>query len=893
MGKIIQALLYFILRRLLHRRYKVEVQGLEKLESLQGPVLVLPNHPAYVDPVIVLSHLRFGKSLRPLVFADTYRSWTFYPLMKVIDAYEVPNLLTHSRGAHQKTTQLIDRVAEGIHDGQSFLLYPSGRLQRQGHEVIGGSRMTYDLLKRVDHVNVVLVRTKGLWGSRFGCAQEGDVPDLTRNSLASLFWVLASLVFFLPKRKVTLTVEPIDRNDLPLESKAALNRYLEAFYNVDGGEEPKFVPYHHLFGPREFDYAAVQRGAVHDVSAVPPEITAEVHDILEHKLDRPLEADEKEPGTTLDTLGLDSLERMDLALEMERRFGFNSDNVPGSVGELCLLAAGKVQAGETRLKVPKEWGVAHQDATSQHPEVLAETIPEAFVRRALKNPSEPTIADTLSGALSYRRLLIGATLLAKRIARLEGNAVGIMLPASVAADTALLATMLAGKLPVMLNWTTGPAGLRHATRKLEVRHVISSRRFTDRLGMEVDGVEMFYLEDVRGDISAWEKLRTLLLTYIAPQSFYYNLPQPGVDDPAVVLFTSGSENLPKAVPLSHKNLIANIRGGIDHMDFHRADTLLGFLPPFHSFGLTATALLPVLAGVRVVHHADPTDARMLDRIIDAYKPTLMFATPTFLQYVVSASEPGEIDSLRLVLVGAEKCPPALYKQTMEILPDLALLEGYGITECSPVVSGNRPGNNKPGTIGLPIGCVDTLVVHPETHEPLEIGETGLLLIRGDSVFNGYYKHEGPQPFVEVAGHRWYNSGDLVSKDEDGFITFRGRLKRFLKIGGEMVSLPALEQPLAEAFPADEEGPKVAVEGIEREGGRRIVLFTTEEIPLRQANQLLQQAGFHGIMRLDAVKQIETIPVLGTGKTNYRELRKLIEEELQSGTELSNSQRNAG
>lgn len=253
MGSWIQAALFYILRRLLHRRYEVEVQGLEKLNQLDGPVLVWPNHPAYVDPVIVLSHLRFGKSLRPLVFADTYRSWIFYPLMKIIDAYEVPNLLTHSRGAHQKTTELIDRVADGIRDGQSFLLYPSGRLQRQGYEVIGGSRMAYDLLKRVDNVNVVLVRTRGLWGSRFGCAQEGDVPDLSRNSLASLFWVLASLVFFLPKRKVTLTVQPIDRNDLPLESKTALNRYLEAYYNSDGGEAPKFVPYHHLFGPRDFD----------------------------------------------------------------------------------------------------------------------------------------------------------------------------------------------------------------------------------------------------------------------------------------------------------------------------------------------------------------------------------------------------------------------------------------------------------------------------------------------------------------------------------------------------------------------------------------------------------------------------------------------------------------
>ncbi|MHC2070714.1 AMP-binding protein [Bremerella sp. T1] len=876
MGKWIQSLLYFCLRRLLHRRYQVEVKGLEKLEALDGPILVWPNHPAYVDPPIVLSHLRFGKSLRPLVFTDTYRSWLFYPIMKIIDAYEVPNLQSHSRDAHAKTTELIDQVAGELKQGQNFLIYPSGRLQRQGYEVVGGTRIAYELLERVENVNVVLVRTRGLWGSRFGCAQEGDVPTLGKNALASLMWIIAGLVFFLPKRKVTLEVVPLDRDSLPMESKSALNRHLESFYNADGGETARYVPYSHLFGPSDFDFDAVKTQVDVDVSEIPDQVIRDVYEILEHRLDRPLDENEKSPGTTLDLIGLDSLERMDLALELERHFGFRSDHVPASIGELCLLAAGKASVDEKPLEVPENWDDTRK-ADSDHPEVLAETVAEAFVRRALKSANNPAVADQLSGCLNYRKLLIGATLLSKRISKLEGDSVGIMLPASVAADSALLASLIAGKLPVMLNWTTGPAGLKHATKKLEVKRVITSRRFLDRLGVELEGVEMFYLEDVREEISTFEKLKTLAATYIAPNAFLKGLPQPNVDDPAVVLFTSGSESLPKAVPLSHRNLIANIRGGIDHMDFHRSDTLLGFLPPFHSFGLTATALMPLLTGIRVVHHADPTDSRMLARVIAAYKPTLMFATPTFLQYIVSSSEPGELESLRLVLVGAEKCPTALYEQTMKILPDLALLEGYGITECSPVVSGNRPGRNKPGTIGLPIGCVDTLVVHPESFEPLPQGETGLLLIRGDSVFSGYYKHDKPQPFIEVNSHQWYNSGDLVAKDKDGFIQFRGRMKRFLKIGGEMVSLPALESPLAEKFPADEEGPKVAVEGIEQEGGRCIVLFTTQEITLREANETLKSAGFQGIMRLDEVRQVEAIPVLGTGKTNYRELRNWIQD----------------
>jgi len=626
-----QALLYFILRRLFHRRYDVEVIGLDKFDQLEGPILVWPNHPAYVDPGIVLSHLRFGKTLRPLVFSDTYRSPIFYPLMKLIDAYEVPNLKSHSRDAHQKTTELIDTVAAGLEQGENFLIYPSGRLQRQGHEVVGGSRIAYELVKRVDKVNVILVQTRGLWGSRFGCAQEGDVPDLAKNSLRSLFWVFASLFFFLPKRKVTLTVEPIPRDQLPTDSKNSLNRFLEDFYNADGGETPTFVPYHHWFGPREFDFDSVKRGTVVEVEGLPEGLEGEIREIVETHLGRKLEAYEMKPDVTLDEIGLDSLERMDLALELERKYGFRSDSVPATFGELLLLAAGKLTTEEKPLEVPKAWGHAHKEASTQHPEVLAETIAEAFVKRALASQDETAAGDPLSGAVSYRKLLVGVSLMAKRIAKLPGDSIGILLPASVAVDTVILATIMAGKLPVLLNWTTGPSGLQHALSKMKVERIVTSKRFMDRLGLELENVTFWHLEDFRNDLSTWEKFSTLAATYLSGSRFLRNLPQPDIDDPAVVLFTSGSESQPKAVPLSHKNLIANMRGGIDHMNFHRSDTLLGFLPPFHSFGLTATSLMPILSGIRVVHHADPTDARMLARIINAYHPTLMFATPTFLR----------------------------------------------------------------------------------------------------------------------------------------------------------------------------------------------------------------------------------------------------------------------
>jgi long-chain-fatty-acid--[acyl-carrier-protein] ligase len=325
--------------------------------------------------------------------------------------------------------------------------------------------------------------------------------------------------------------------------------------------------------------------------------------------------------------------------------------------------------------------------------------------------------------------------------------------------------------------------------------------------------------------------------------------------------------------------VADIRAGIEALGFRRDDVLLGFLPPFHSFGLAGNLVMPILNGIRVVHHADPTDARGLVRTVSQYGVSLLFTTPTFLGYMLAQAKEEDFRTLRIVVTGAEKCPEAVSESAARLAPTAKILEGYGITECSPVVSVGRPDNNRPGTVGQPLSGVEVCVVDPETHEPRPVGETGLLLVSGPTIFSGYLNYDGPDPFIELDNRRWYNTGDLTALDEDGFIHFRGRLKRFLKAGGEMISLPALEEPLARKFPPTEDGPQVAVEGIETPQGRRIVLFSTCEIALKDANAILADAGFRGVMRLDDARQIEAIPVLGTGKTDYKVLRKMVTEQV--------------
>jgi acyl-CoA synthetase (AMP-forming)/AMP-acid ligase II len=877
MKLLLNRLFWTISGILLRLRYRVTVEGAEGLSALEGPTLVLPNHPAYIDPPLVLSHLRLGKALRPLVFSGIYRLLPLRPLMAMVDAFEVPDLSAQSRDAQAKTLEMIDAVVARIGRGDSFLIYPSGRLQRGNAEVVGSARAVHELLWRCPDLNVVLVRTRGLWGSSFGCAATGAPPSLVPTMLRNLGWALAALVVFLPRRKVTIHVEVLPKRTLPKASREQTNAFLEGWYNVDGPQQPAFVRYSHFFGPTAGHYAAGVSLPSIDPATIDPKTIRLVNDLVQGHLGRELDPQELAFDTTLEALGMDSLDRMDATLKVEQQFGFHNASVLNTLGELWALADGKLSGGvkDEAIPVPAAWFTPPRSTDA--PAVLAGTVAEAFVRRALAAPSEPAVADRISGVLPSRRLLVGASLMARRFAAWPEKHVGVMLPASVAADIVFFALHMAGKTPVMMNWTTGPSSLAHGVKVTGTQRIITSRKLVDRLGIEVPGTPYEYLETIRGGIGKAEQISTLLGTILNSGAILRGLPKQDPDEPAVFLFTSGSESAPKTVPLSHTNLITNITDSLEVLEVTAADSLLGFLPPFHSFGLTGNVLLPHLTGIRSVRHADPTDARGLVETIRAFHPTMLFTTPTFLSYILSVSKEGDLKSLRRIIAGAERCPDAVFERTAALAPEAVILEGYGITECSPVLAANRVADRRRGFIGRPVRNVDIRVVDVDSGEPVATGETGMLLASGPSIFSGYLNHDGPSPFVELEGKQWYRTGDLVVADADNWLAFKGRLKRFLKAGGEMISLPALEEPFSKRYPADENGPKVAVEGIETPGGRQIALFTTFPLTLREASQILVEDGLRGVMRLDEVRQIETIPVLGTGKTDYKELRRLVTE----------------
>ena len=449
-----------------------------------------------------------------------------------------------------------------------------------------------------------------------------------------------------------------------------------------------------------------------------------------------------------------------------------------------------------------------------------------------------------------------------------------MMPASVGATIFVLAALFSGKTPVMVNWTAGTRALRQSLDTLGVTTVVTARALIAKLGsggVDLSGLDdtFLFVEDLLASVRPAEKLRAAVTSRLS----WAALERASPPEIAAVLFTSGSESLPKAVPLTHQNLLANIADILKMGQLEERDITVGLLPPFHSFGLTTTVLLSWCLGLRTVFHPNPTESALLARVIDAYGATVLFGTPTFLGGIVRVATDRQLSSVRLAVTGAEKCPDSLFTTLRERWPALIVLEGYGITECSPVVAVNPMDDPVPGTIGKLMPSVEGAVVELDLSRRVAPGETGMLLVRGPSVFGGYLHHAGESPFVAFEGKDWYRTGDLVAADGNGRITFKGRLKRFIKLGGEMVSLPAIESVLQKHFgEADNDGPVIAVEAIGHPEQPDVVLFTRRPADRAEVNALIKDAGLSALHYVRQVTQVDAIPVLGTGKTDYRALQ---------------------
>ena len=493
---------------------------------------------------------------------------------------------------------------------------------------------------------------------------------------------------------------------------------------------------------------------------------------------------------------------------------------------------------------------------------LDQTLFEALVEATTtRDTGKPAIEDPLGTKLSYGKLILGAQVLGAKLADLApvGAAVGVMLPNSAGVAVTFFALQSIGRVPAMLNFTAGPQNVAAACGAAKVDVVLTSRLFVEKAHLEAvverlkdEGRRIIYLDDVREKIGLLDKLGGV---------WRGTKPQVAreADDPAAILFTSGSEGLPKGVVLSHRNMLANAMQSLTRVAVNGEDKVFNVLPVFHSFGLTAGLIMPLVGGVPVYLYPTPLHYRIVPELVYGSNATILFGTDTFLNGYARTAHPYDFARVRLILAGAE----AVKERTRQIYMEkfgVRILEGYGVTETAPVLAINTPLANKSGTVGRLSPLMEARL------EPVPgIEQAGRLYVRGPNVMLGYMRAENPG-VLEPPEDGWHDTGDIVHIDAQGFITIKGRAKRFAKLAGEMVSLASVEALASELWP---QATSVVVALPDARKGERLVMMTTESTATRDAFGRHARAKGAGDLMVPAdLVVVPGVPLLGSGKPDY-------------------------
>ena len=501
---------------------------------------------------------------------------------------------------------------------------------------------------------------------------------------------------------------------------------------------------------------------------------------------------------------------------------------------------------------------------------------QEFIKNAKKHGEKPAIIDRfLDKKVSYSKALIASLILASKFRKYHDGFIGIMVPTSAGCMLSILGVLMAGKVPVMINYSTGAANnAEYAQKKCGFRTIIASRALLEKIGCRLVA-GMVFIEDIMEGVGPADKVKALLKSKLPLNLLLKAVSQGEPDDNLVILFTSGSEKDPKAVQLTHRNIGSNVLDIGRVLAVTSADIMLANLPLFHVFGHNVDFWLPILYGMTIVSYANPLEYKKITSIVREEKVSLMVGTPSFFSGYLRQSDPGDFASLRIAVAGADKAPDSLRAGFLE-KHNLELCEGYGTTETSPVVSTNLPGANKPGSIGKVLPSVRVKIVDINTGETLPPGSEGKILVKGDLVMKGYFDDLEETSLRIKDG--WYETGDMGVLDEEGYLWHRGRLKRFVKIGGEMISLVRVESVMLELLP---EGVDCCVVEVpDSLKGAKIVAALTQEVNERK---LLKAMG-EELPAIALPKQfvvLDEFPKMGSGKIDFRTITEMVRQQLLS------------
>ena len=525
-----------------------------------------------------------------------------------------------------------------------------------------------------------------------------------------------------------------------------------------------------------------------------------------------------------------------------------------------------------------------------------ESIPREWLSTVKRMGSEPAVVDTLGDPISFTKLA-AITICFSRIFKRNSpeKNIGILLPTSSAGVIANMATLLSGKTVVNLNFSADISALKAATKKAQLGSIYTSRKFLQKLekkGIDLslmfDNLNIFYMEDLKDNIKPSSVIVNLILIRLLPTALIKRLYINSVDldETAAILFSSGSEGKPKGVMLSHRNIMANLKQISDVLNTEDSDVVMATLPLFHAFGLTVTTFLPLIEGIPMVCHPDPTDAVNIGKAIAKYRATILCGTSTFLRLYTKNSRvhPLMFESLRIVVAGAEKLS-ADVRDAFKLKFNKDIYEGYGATETTPVASVNIPDQldsnywrvqlgSKKGTVGMPLPGTSFRIVNPQTMQTLSSNEDGLILIGGSQVMLGYLNDQSKtdEVIVNIDNKRWYKTGDKGNLDENGFLTIVDRYSRFAKIGGEMISLSSVEEKVRSAL----NNPELELAAInipDQKKGEKIVLISTEFLDIDELRGLLLKNQTSPLLIPSELIHAD-IPKLGSGKTNFQSVKEI-------------------
>ncbi len=885
----------FIGRAVLSLRYKVIVRGEKELikrsKDWKG-ILFLPNHTSHMDPLLFFLWFWPQFKMRPLIVEFISHFPVISSLIQMVRCVLVPDFETSINQYKLKKAEVaVQTIIKGIQQGDNFVIFPSGKFKNQSEEQLGGASSVHTVLQKAPHTHIVLVRFSGLWGSSFSKALVGKSPHLLDTLLQGAKLLIKNLIFFAPRRKIYIDFEANPKGFPREGSRVECNRFLENWYNHYSDDEGKIHTSEPLKLVRNYFWSK-EVPAVLTPSPKKRQLSAKKSDEIAEKIYKEIRKILDQPQLKISPemylggdLGMDSLNVAEMVAYLFKTYAVKEISFSNlqKVEDLILVASGCITpSNEPIQKGNFSWP---EEKNRPIPNYLeGATIPEAFLNICKKMGPFSALGDDVSGVFSYKKCKKAALVLAEAFRKIPEECVAILLPSSVGSTIVLLALMLAGKVPVPLNWTLGPRYLEQMMTISGAKTVLSSWRFMEKInfvdfGSLSDQIDL--LEDVKKRLTLKMKLKGVFLSLLSPAKILKKLQLNSLDEnaPSVILFTSGSEAAPKGVPLSHKNILStiynccwNLRG-----TYTSDDAMYGILPQFHSFGFTNSTFTPFLCGMRVAFYPNPADSLAIAEGIDRWKVTLIPIVPNFLKKLLNVAKKEQLKTLRFVLTAGEKTPPELFKKVEELHQGAFLLEGYGLSETSPVIAMMRVGKEPKG-VGQLFPGIEAITIHPETHMLLLPGEQGEICVRGPNVFHGYIG-KAASPFIEIKGKSWFRTGDLGYIDQDQTLMLTGRLKRFVKIGGEMISLGAIEEALnvecrkRKLIVQDIPSLAICPEEADTEHPK-LILFSIFPIELELANEILRDAGFSNVIKVYKIQQVNDIPLMGSGKINYRALQSL-------------------